>query len=153
MIVGAFEAQLEKVVLLAFFVPAVVYMADAVGTQTETLLIRGMSADVNMRTVVRRELITGVLIGVLIGLAFFPFALIGWGDSDVALAVGAGADRKLLDRDHGRNGAASTADATGERPRLRLGPTGDDRPGPPVDRRVPGDSDTDRNLAPAAGEA
>lgn len=86
-IVGAFEAQLEQVVLLAFFVPAVVYMADAVGTQTETLLIRGMSAGIDMRTVARRELITGVLIGALIGLAFFPFALIGWGDADVALAV------------------------------------------------------------------
>ncbi len=86
-IVGAFEAQLEEVVLLAFFVPAVVYMADAVGTQTETLLIRGMSAGIDMRTVIRRELITGVLIGTLIGLAFFPFALIGWGDFNVALAV------------------------------------------------------------------
>jgi magnesium transporter len=86
-IVGAFESQLEEVVLLAFFVPAVVYMADAVGTQTETLLIRGMSAGIDMRTVIRRELITGVLIGVLIGLAFFPFALIGWGNADVALAV------------------------------------------------------------------
>lgn len=86
-LVGAFEAQLEQVVLLAFFVPAVVYMADAVGTQTETLLIRGMSASIDMKTVVRRELITGVLIGALIGLAFFPFALIGWGDADVALAV------------------------------------------------------------------
>lgn len=86
-IVGAFEAQLDKKVLLAFFVPAVVYMADAVGTQTETLLIRGMSASIDMRTVVRRELMTGALIGVLIGVAFFPFALIGWGDADVALAV------------------------------------------------------------------
>lgn len=86
-IVGAFEAQLEEVVLLAFFVPAVVYMADAVGTQTETLLIRGMSAGIDMRTVVRRELITGVLIGAFIGLAFFPFALVGWGNPDVALAV------------------------------------------------------------------
>ncbi len=86
-LVGAFEAQLEKVVLLAFFVPAVVYMADAVGTQTETLLIRGMSASIDMKTVVRRELITGVLIGILIGAAFFAFALIGWGDADVALAV------------------------------------------------------------------
>lgn len=86
-LVGAFEAQLEEVVLLAFFVPAVVYMADAVGTQTETLLIRGMSASIDMRTVVRRELITGVLIGILIGAAFFAFALIGWDNADVALAV------------------------------------------------------------------
>jgi magnesium transporter len=87
-LVGSFEEQLDKKVLLAFFVPAVVYMADAVGTQTETLLIRGMSADINMRTVARREMITGVLIGTLVGVAFYPFALIGWGDGDVALAVG-----------------------------------------------------------------
>jgi magnesium transporter len=86
-IVGAFEAQLDEKVLLAFFVPAVVYMADAVGTQTETLLIRGMSVNIDMRKVVRRELFTGVLIGALVGIAFFPFALIGWGDADVALAV------------------------------------------------------------------
>jgi len=86
-IVGAFESQLEEVVLLAFFVPAVVYMADAVGTQTETLLIRGMSAGIDMRTVIRRELVTGALIGAIIGLSFFPFALIGWGDADVAFAV------------------------------------------------------------------
>jgi magnesium transporter len=87
-IVGSFEEQLDKKVLLAFFLPAVVYMADAVGTQTETLLIRGMSAEINVRAVVRRELITGVLIGTLIGAAFYPFAVIGWGDADVALAVG-----------------------------------------------------------------
>ena len=87
-IVGSFEEQLDKKVLLAFFVPAVVYMADAVGTQTETLLIRGMSANINMRAVVRREMITGILIGVLVGAAFYPFAVIGWGDADVALAVG-----------------------------------------------------------------
>lgn len=86
-LVGSFEAELDEKVLLAFFVPAVVYMADAVGTQTETLLIRGMSADIDMRTVVRRELVTGVLIGVLVGLSFFPFALLGWGDADVALGV------------------------------------------------------------------
>lgn len=87
-LVGSFEAQLDEVVLLAFFLPAVVYMADAVGTQTETLLIRGMSADIDVRKVIRRELVTGVLIGVLVGLVFVPFALLGWGDADVALAVG-----------------------------------------------------------------
>jgi magnesium transporter len=62
-------------------------MADAVGTQTETLLIRGMAAKIDMRTVVRRELLTGVLIGALIGAAFFLFAWLVWDDADVALAV------------------------------------------------------------------
>ena len=40
-IVGAVEEQLARNVLLAFFVPGVVYMADAVGTQTETVLTAG----------------------------------------------------------------------------------------------------------------
>ena len=146
MIVGAFEAQLDEVVLLAFFVPAVVYMADAVGTQTETLLIRGMSASIDMRTVVRRELITGVLIGVLIGLAFFPFALIGWGDADVALAVALGPDRELLDRDLGGDRPASLAVALRQRPGIRLRASGDDHPGPALDRRLPGDRDADSHL-------
>jgi magnesium transporter len=87
-IVGAFEAQLREVVLLAFFLPGVVYMADAVGTQTEAVLIRGLSVGIDMREVLWRELVSGALIGVLVGLAFVPFALLGWGNGDVALAVG-----------------------------------------------------------------
>jgi magnesium transporter len=86
-IVGAFEAQLDSVVLLAFFLPAVVYMADAVGTQTETVLIRGLSVGIRTSRVLWREAATGVVIGLLIALLFFPFALIGWGEVDVALSV------------------------------------------------------------------
>lgn len=87
LLVGAFEEPLERNVLLAFFVPAVVYMADAVGTQTETLLIRGMAAGVSLRHVVRRELGTGVVIGAIVAGAFVPFALAAWGDERVAVAV------------------------------------------------------------------
>ena len=50
-IVGAFEEDLERHVLLAFFVPGVVYMADAVGTQTEAIIIRGLSVGVGIRMV------------------------------------------------------------------------------------------------------
>ena len=74
-IVASFEAELERVVLLAFFVPAVVYMADAVGTQTVTVVIRGMALGVSLRTIVVRELSTGLVIGVLLSGAFFSFAL------------------------------------------------------------------------------
>jgi magnesium transporter len=88
LLVGAFEAELNENVLVAFFVPAVVYMADAVGTQTEAVLIRGMALGVTVREVALRELSTGAVIGALIGAAFVPFALIGWGDESLALAVG-----------------------------------------------------------------
>lgn len=86
-LVGAFEHQLDSKVLLVFFVPAVVYMADAVGTQTETLLIRGMATEIRIPVVLRREAATGLMIGIAIAVCFFPFALIGWGDAGVALAV------------------------------------------------------------------
>jgi magnesium transporter len=86
-IVGAFEEQLQGKVLLAFFIPGIVYLADAVGTQTETLIVRGLSVGVGIRQIVWREVITGVLIGVAIALTFFPIALWRWGEFDVALAV------------------------------------------------------------------
>ena len=86
-IVASFEEQLERQVLLAFFVPAVVYMADAVGTQTETVVIRGMAAGVSLRSIARRELLTGVVIGCLLALAFFAFARLVWGDARVAAVV------------------------------------------------------------------
>ena len=73
--------------LLAFFIPAVVYMADAVGTQTEALVIRGISVGVPGRNIVVRELTTGLVIGVLLGAAFFPFAYLVWGDARVAGTV------------------------------------------------------------------
>lgn len=88
LLVGAFEEELDKKVVLAFFVPAVVYMADAVGGQTRVVLIRGLSVGVGIRGVARTELITGAIMGAVVGAAFVPFALIGWGDGAVAAAVG-----------------------------------------------------------------
>jgi magnesium transporter len=86
-IVGAFEHQLEEKVLLVVFVPAVVYMADAVGTQTEAVVIRGLSVGVKLRPILGRELLTGLMIGLAIGVAFFCFALLAWDDARVAVAV------------------------------------------------------------------
>lgn len=87
-LVAGFERQLDEKVLIAFFLPAVVYMADAVGTQTEALMVRALAVGVSWRRAIRRELLSGLAIGALVGAAFVPFALIGWGDGEVALAVG-----------------------------------------------------------------
>ncbi len=87
-VVGAFEDVLRQQVLLAFFVPAVVYLADAVGTQTETLVVRGLSVGVPVRRVAVRELVTGLLIGVSLAVAATALTLWVWGDGRVAVAVG-----------------------------------------------------------------
>ena len=44
-IVGRFEEQLEDQVLLAFFLPGVVYMSSAIGAQTQTVVIRGFPSE------------------------------------------------------------------------------------------------------------
>jgi len=54
-LMAAFEAQLEANLLVAFFVPGIVYLADAVGTQTEALAIRGLSVGVGIRRVAARD--------------------------------------------------------------------------------------------------
>jgi magnesium transporter len=86
-IVGSFERQLEANVMIAYFIPGIVYMADAVGTQTETILVRGLSVGVSIREVVRRELLTGLLVGVTLSLLFFPVALLWWHETDLVIAT------------------------------------------------------------------
>lgn len=86
-IVASFERDLQARVILAFFIPGIVYLADAVGTQTEALVIRGLSVGVSVGRVLVRELLTGLLVGAALALAFFPVAAWRWAQADVALAV------------------------------------------------------------------
>ena len=87
LVVGSFEEQLTLNVELAFFVPGIVYMAGAVGNQTTTLIIRGLSVKVPIRDVVRRELVTGLAMGFTIALLFLPFSFVLFDNGDVATAV------------------------------------------------------------------
>jgi magnesium transporter len=90
-IVSRYEDRLSRQVILAFFLPGIVYLADAVGTQTEAVVIRGLSVGVPIRGIVRQEAVTGVLIGLAMAAAFLPPAWLLWGDlrtvSAVALAL------------------------------------------------------------------
>lgn len=87
LLIGAFEEELDRKVVLAFFVPAVVYLAAAVGTQTQAILIRGLSVGVTIRQVAARELLTGAIAGAVVAVVFAPFALIFFGDGGVAVAL------------------------------------------------------------------
>ncbi|RRO18644.1 magnesium transporter [Saccharopolyspora rhizosphaerae] len=87
LIVGAFERQLEHEVLIAFFVPGVVYLADAIGTQTEALIIRGLSVGISVSRVVFREFLTGAVLGLLLAGSALPLVVLIWGDVTVAVAV------------------------------------------------------------------
>lgn len=87
-IVAAFEEALQSRVAIAFFVPGIVYLADAVGTQSEAIAVRGLSLSrLPLSRMLAGELRTGLLIGLT--LALLALAPIWWwfGDAQLALAV------------------------------------------------------------------
>ncbi|MCW3147435.1 magnesium transporter [Stutzerimonas stutzeri] len=87
-LVGSFEAQLQSMVMLAYFVPGLVYLADAVGTQTETVIVRGLSVGAKMRRMINRELLVGLAMGLVLALIAMPLVWWRWGDGQIALILG-----------------------------------------------------------------
>jgi magnesium transporter len=58
-----------------------------VGTQTETLVIRGLSVGVSVRRVFRRESSTGLLVGLVLAACSLPAVWLATRDADLAAAV------------------------------------------------------------------
>jgi magnesium transporter len=85
---AGFEATMERMVAVAFFVPALVYLADAIGTQSEAVAVRGLSLTrAGIGHLLAGELRTGMLIGAVLGvIAFLPVLLV-FGDARLAAAV------------------------------------------------------------------
>ena len=88
-IASAFEFALQKDIALVFFLPLVVYIADAIGTQTETVLVRTLAyGDVELFPHLMREGALGLLIGLSLGgLAGLGFLIVG-GKETLALVIG-----------------------------------------------------------------
>jgi magnesium transporter len=84
-IVARFESVLAAKPAPAFFVPGLVYLADAIGTQSEAVAMRGLSlSHVGIGRLIGGELRTGLLIGVVLAL---PWLLARFG-SDPAYGSG-----------------------------------------------------------------
>lgn len=87
-VVAGFESALAKQPTLAFFVPGLVYMADAIGTQTEAVAVRGLSlSHVGLARLIGGELRTGALIGTVLGALAWPMIWLAFGDPRLATAV------------------------------------------------------------------
>jgi magnesium transporter len=89
LVVAFFERQLQSRVAIAFFIPGIVYLADAIGTQTEAIAVRGLSlSHAPIRQLVMGELRTGLLIGLTLGALSFPAVWLMFGDVRLGLSVG-----------------------------------------------------------------
>jgi len=65
-IVEQFELALEKEITLAFFIPIIVYINDAVATQSETIFVRLVSVE---KVAIKKYLINEIKVAGVIGLA------------------------------------------------------------------------------------
>lgn len=85
-VVAYFEQSLQSRIAVAFFIPGIVYLADAIGTQTEAIAVRGLSLSrLSVSRLIGGEIVTGIIIGATLALIAFP--PIWWWFDDVNLAT------------------------------------------------------------------
>ena len=77
LIVAKYEAILSADIRLAFFIPIIVYLSDAVGTQTETIYVREIHErknNIKLAKYIFKESIVGLGLGVVSGVLLGVFA-------------------------------------------------------------------------------
>jgi magnesium transporter len=89
LVMAGFEETLAENVAVAFFVPALVYIAGAIGSQAVSVAVRGLAADdVALAGLIRDEFVIGTAIGASLGLVSFVAVYAVFGDGILSLAVG-----------------------------------------------------------------
>jgi len=88
----AFEPTLDQLVELAVLFPVVMSMGGIAGTQTLTLMIRGMATGQvnprNSRDILRRELAVGILNGIVFSIVVAAIAYLWYGNVHLGLVMG-----------------------------------------------------------------
>jgi magnesium transporter len=84
-----FESALSAHIAVAFFIPAIIYLADSVGTQSEVVVVRGLSlTDSALLPLFAGELGTGALLGTMLGCFAFPIVWFFFSSVGLAATVG-----------------------------------------------------------------
>jgi magnesium transporter len=92
-IIGHFKSTLEQLVFLAAFIPVIMGMGGNVGTQSSTIVVRGLATDRiqlrNMGKVILKEVAVGGILGSAYGLLLGIVAHVGYQMWRLAVVVGA----------------------------------------------------------------
>lgn len=89
-IVSRFEAVISQHIALAFFLPLVVYMSDAVGSQTREIYVRNLaSGKVKFGVYLVKEFFVGLSVGVVFGILLGLLSYIWIGSHYISITVGA----------------------------------------------------------------
>ena len=90
-VIGAYEHMLENIIALAAFIPIIIGMGGNIGTQSSTIIVRGMATGRieigNELKIFFKELRVGLLLGVLYGIMLGIFANLRFIDTDPMLGL------------------------------------------------------------------
>lgn len=90
-VTSKFEMVLAQNVKLAFFIPFIVYLADAVGTQTQNIYTRSLkSGKASFKIYLVKESFLGIIIGLLFGLLTTLIVIVWLKSFSLATVVGLG---------------------------------------------------------------
>jgi len=91
-VLGWFEEALTEVVALSFFIPLLIGTGGNTGAQTVSTMVRSLAVGEirphDVWSVVGRELLSGLLLGLMLGVIAFGLALILGNGPDLGLVVG-----------------------------------------------------------------
>ena len=91
LIIGKFEGSLNKITALAVFIPVIMGMGGNIGTQSSTIVVRGLATGRivirDLWSVVFKELSIGVILGIVYGLLIGSVAQVRYSTEALALAV------------------------------------------------------------------
>jgi len=91
-IIGHFEGSLRKLAYLAAFIPVIMGMGGNIGTQTSTIVVRGLATGrLNIRdawSVIFKEFAIGFILGVIYGFLVGLVAQLRYSTFQVAISVG-----------------------------------------------------------------
>ena len=90
-IIGEYESSLSKIAYLAAFIPVIMGMGGNIGTQSSTIIVRGLATGrINVRdiwSVVFKELSIGLILGLVYGLLIGAVAQFRYSMEALALSV------------------------------------------------------------------
>jgi magnesium transporter len=89
--ISAFEELLGEHLIIASFIPAIVYMSGAIGSQHQTLLIRDitlMGKNMNLSKYFLKVISLGLALGIIIGLIIFSAISLFWNEPFLGIIIG-----------------------------------------------------------------
>ncbi|MCP4215486.1 MAG: magnesium transporter, partial [bacterium] len=92
-VIGHFEESLRKLTYLAAFIPVIMGMGGNIGTQSSTIVVRGLAMGritiTELWSVVFKELAIGLILGLVSGFLIGTVAQVTYSNGFLALAVAA----------------------------------------------------------------